>query len=215
MGYALHAGLLQDGWFAEQPALNSAQLPHTSNPLVARAMAGDVNAFNQLVLTMQRVAYHMAYRLLQSEEAAADAVQESLIKAFRALPTFRGGSFKSWFLRIVMNSCYDVLRTQKRQAVINFADLPEETETNTLLADFSEHPEAYIERMELRQWLERGINTLPVDQRIVIALHDIEGYPYDDIVEITGVPIGTVKSRLNRGRIRLRDFLLRHQVLAI
>ena len=84
------------------------------NLAVQRALDGDLEAFNDLVLEYQRLAYSVAYRMLQEQDAASDAVQDSFIKAYRALNTFRGGSFKSWLLRIVVNTCYDVLRSRKR-----------------------------------------------------------------------------------------------------
>ncbi len=176
--------------------------------IIARAVEGDVQAFNQLVIKYQNLGYSVAYRVLQDESAAADAVQESFIKAFRALPTFQGGSFKSWLTRIVINTCYDVLRVQQRRATDSLDDLPVEHEFIPQLVDHAEGPEAYAERMELNQWIERGIQTLPVDQRTVLALCDIHGYAYEEIAEITGLPMGTVKSRISRARTRLRDFLL-------
>jgi RNA polymerase sigma-70 factor (ECF subfamily) len=193
----------------------AAPTPQAAKTIVARAQAGDLNAFGQLVVETQGVAYHMAYRMLQSEAAAADAVQDSFIKALRALATYRGGSFKSWFLRILLNTCYDMLRVQKRQATTSFDELPVETDDARQLTDPLEQPEEYAERMELRHWIERGIATLPVDQRLTLVLSDVEGYAYHEVSEFTGVPIGTVKSRLSRGRIRLRDFLLCHKVLSM
>ena len=176
--------------------------------VIDRALQGEVDAFNQLVLTYQSLAYSIAYRVLQDEAASADAVQESFIKAYRALATFQGGSFKSWLTRIVVNTCYDVLRMQKRRATDSLDDLPTEHEYTPYLVDRSEGPEAYAERMEMNRWLEQGIRALPTDQRTVLVLCDIHGYAYEEIAEIADLPIGTVKSRISRARTRLRDFLL-------
>lgn len=181
--------------------------------LASRARLGDLEAFNQLVASTQDLAYHMAYRILGNGEMAADAVQDAFIKAFRGLTTYRGGSFKSWFLRILINTCYDQLRRQKQQATTGIEDLPLGADGTIQLTDPSEQPQAFAERMELRHWLERGIAALPLEQRIVLVLCDVEGYAYDEICAMTGAPMGTVKSRLSRGRIRLRDFLLNHKVL--
>ena len=216
MACALCIELPPHGWLIEEAPPKSSQpapAPQEPQSLIARAQAGDRHAFNQLVLSTQGVAYNTAYRVLQDEAAAADVVQEAFIKAYRALGSYRGGSFKSWFLRILMNTCYDLLRVQKRQATSSLDALVVESEDLNQLADVMEQPEAYAERMELRHWLERGIATLPVDQRAALILSDVEGYSYQEIVEITGVPLGTVKSRINRGRLRLRDYLLRHRVL--
>ena len=178
------------------------------NQAVERALDGDLEAFNYLVLDYQRLAYSVAYRTLQDEEAASDAVQESFIKAYRALNTFRGGSFKSWLLRIVVNTCYDILRSRKRYATDSIDDESAEQEYAPHMVDRAESPHAFAERMELSEYIEHGIGSLPADQRLVLTLCDVHGYAYEEIVEITGVPMGTVKSRISRARGRLRDYLL-------
>ena len=216
MACALCVELPANGWSSQEAPPKPSQPPPASpelQSLIVRAQAGDRHAFNQLVLSTQGVAYNTAYRVLQDEDAAADVVQEAFIKAYRALGNYRGGSFKSWFLRILMNTCYDLLRVQKRQATSSLDALAVESEEINQLADAMEQPEEYAERMELRHWIERGMATLPVDQRAALVLSDVEGYSYQEIVEITGVTLGTVKSRINRGRLRLRDYLLRHRVL--
>jgi RNA polymerase sigma-70 factor, ECF subfamily len=106
-----------------------------------------------------------------------------------------------------VNTCYDLLAHQRRHVVISFNDLPVEPEYLTSLTDPAERPEAYVERMELRQWLERGLRSLPADQRTVIVLHDLHGYRYEEIAEILDISLGTVKSRIARGRSKLREFL--------
>lgn len=219
--------VLPDEWSVEPPAtgvraptgetatVSASTLPLSDERSLAYlAAAGDLDAFNRLVERIQGSAYNTAYRMLNDEEAAADALQEALIKAFRALSTYRGGSFKSWFLRILINTCYDILRTWQRRSVVSLDDLTPEGEPALEVADQGERPEEHIERMELRQWLARGIAALPIEQRIAVVLFDVEGYSYNEIVEITEVPLGTVKSRINRGRIRLRDFLVHHHVLS-
>ena len=178
------------------------------NQTVKRALNGDLGAFNQLVLTYQRLAFSVAYRMLQDEDAAADAVQESFIKAYRALHTFRGGVFKSWLLRIVVNTCYDVLRARQRYPTDSIEDEPGEEEYAPQLVDNTESPHDYAERMEVSELIEHGIRSLPADQRLVLVLCDVHGYAYEEISEITRVTMGTVKSRISRARSRLRDFLL-------
>ncbi len=175
---------------------------------VQRSLDGDLEAFNGLVHEYERLAYSVAYRMLQDPDAAADAVQDSFIKAYRALDTFRGGSFKSWLMRIVANTCYDVLRTRKRNPTGNIDDESSKTEHAEYMVDDSEGPQAFAERMELNTHIERGIASLPEDQRLALTLCDVHGYAYEEIVEITGMPMGTVKSRISRARRRLRDYLL-------
>jgi RNA polymerase sigma-70 factor (ECF subfamily) len=155
--------------------------------------------------------------MLQNEESAADAVQDSFVKAYRALGGFKGGLFKSWLLRIVVNTCYDVLRVQHRYVSEPIDDEPsgdsEESRIAHQLIDSNESPVAYVERMELSSYIEIGIRNLPPDQRLVMVLCDIHGYSYEEIAEITGYPMGTVKSRISRARTKLRDYLLEHPEL--
>lgn len=176
-----------------------------------------MNAFNELVVKYQRLAYSVAYRMLQNEESAADAVQDSFLKAYRALAGFKGGLFKSWLLRIVVNTCYDVLRVQQRYTTEPIDEDPVEGQDEVRVAhqlvDQAESPDAYVERMELSSFIELGIRALPPDQRLVLTLCDIHGYAYEEIAEITGYPMGTVKSRISRARTKLREYLLEHPEL--
>ena len=199
----------------------SSSLPPSTPPdeqnAIARSLAGDVDAFNQLVVKYRRLAYSVAYRMLQNEESAGDAVQDSFLKAYRALGGFKGGLFKSWLLRIVVNTCYDVLRVQQRYISEPIDDDPhsenEDGHVARQLVDSNESPDEYVERMELSSHIELGIRNLPPDQRLVLVLCDIHGYSYEEIAEITGYPMGTVKSRISRARTKLRDYLLEHPEL--
>ena len=181
--------------------------------LIERSLHGELDAFNQLILEYQNLAYSVAYRLLANTEAAADAVQDSFIKAYRALESFRGGSFKSWLMRIVTNTCYDQLRAQKRRRTDSLDDLPVEEEYVTQLIDSRESPDQFVERQELSELIEAAIQSLPEDQRAVIVLCDVHGYAYEEIAEMTGVAMGTVKSRISRARGRMRDYLTEHSEL--
>ena len=182
--------------------------------LVGRASDGDLEAFNVLVRKYERLAYSVAYRMLQDQDSASDAVQDGFIKAYRALDSFRGGSFKSWLMRIVVNTCYDVLRARKRapsDSIDN--DDSSENEHANYLVDDNESPHDFAERMELNAFIDKGIASLPEDQRLVVSLCDVHGHTYEEISEITGVPMGTVKSRISRARNRLRDYLLQQPEL--
>ena len=176
--------------------------------LISAAQSGDVHAFNQLVRKYQRTAYNVAYRILSNEDAAADATQDAFISAFRAIDGFRGGSFKAWILRIVTNACYDVLRKRQRRPEESLDDLLELDPDHTdIIADANELPEEYALRQELGLVIQTGLTSLPDDQRVAVVLADIQGFSYEEIARITSVALGTVKSRISRGRAGLRAFL--------
>ncbi len=180
------------------------------NLLIARAQKGDLPAFNQLVVTYQGLAYNVAYHILGNTDEAVDATQDAFVKAYQALGRYWGGSFKAWLLRIVTNTCYDMLRTRKRQAAhyTSLDDIVERPENTTIMRDRTAGPQEQVERHELHQVIRQGIGTLPVDQRTVVILYDVEGFSYEEIARATGMPMGTVKSRLNRARTHLRDYLV-------
>lgn len=183
------------------------------NALIARAQEGDVDAFNRLVLAYQQLAYNVAYRVVGNPDSAADATQDAFLRAFRALSSFRGGSFKAWLLRIVTNCCYDQMRGRKRRPTTALDDILEDDEHNELLADASESPEDYVSRLDLDATIERALQSLPYDQRVIVIMSDIQGLSYEEISQTVSVSLGTVKSRLSRGRTKMRDYLLAHQEL--
>ena len=175
--------------------------------IIQAAQRGELAAFNQLVLKYQEMAYNVAYRVLGDPDSAADATQDSFLKAYRALREFRGGTFKFWLLRIVINTCYDQLRAQQRHPTTSLEDLAVDSEHASHLVQRGADPEEYALREELYALIQAGIQSLPEEQRITLVLADIEGFSYQEIAEITGVQLGTVKSRLSRARWHLRDFL--------
>lgn len=178
--------------------------------LVASARQGDGRAFNQLVLLYQSMVYNLAFRILGDADAAADATQDAFIKAFKAMRKFRGGSFKAWLLRIVTNACYDQLRVKQRRPTDSLNDLDIEQDHVRFLQDPAEQPDELLERQQLNQVIQAGIGTLPAEQRLVVVLSDVQGLSYNEIAEAMGLSVGTVKSRLSRGRARMRDYLVRH-----
>jgi len=176
--------------------------------LVQAARRGNVDAFNELVLSYQHRVYNLAFRILADPAAASDATQETFIAAYQKLSTFRGGSFSSWLLRIVSNRCYDELRRQKRRPTTSWEEFGNvDEDANPILVNGGESPEENVERGELARLLQQAIATLPPDQRVVLVLSDVEGMSYAEIAETVEVAVGTVKSRLARARARLRDFL--------
>jgi RNA polymerase sigma factor (sigma-70 family) len=182
--------------------------------VIKEAQKGSVAAFNQLVMAYQGTAYNVAYRVIGNGDAAADACQEAFLKAYQAIKQYRGGSFKSWLLRIVTNACYDQLRYKSRRPATSLEDMVEEGEDHSeKLVDNDERPEDSLLRGELNDLIQTGINHLPDDQRVILVLSDVQGFSYQEIAEVIGQPLGTVKSRLSRGRQRLRDFLLEQKEL--
>ncbi len=182
--------------------------------LIAAAQRGELPAFNQLILHYQSIAYNVAYRILNDADAAADATQDGFLKAYRKLGQYRGGSFKAWTLRIITNTCYDTLRAHRRRPTTSLDDNEDEDpEHDATLEDASERPDDYVMRRELGQTIQAAISQLPLDQRTVLVLSDVEGLNYQEIAEATGAALGTVKSRLSRARAHLRDLLLAQKEL--
>jgi RNA polymerase sigma-70 factor (ECF subfamily) len=180
--------------------------------LIQSARKGDLDSFNTLVLTYQHQVYNLAYRIMGDQAAAEDAAQETFISAYKNLKSFRGGSFKSWLLRIVTNACYDDLRRRKRRPAVSLDDLmnDQDGEGSFDPAADDESPEDAAQRHELVELIQLGITTLPEDQRVTLVLSDIQGLSYEEIAEITRTNLGTVKSRLSRGRTKLREYLQAH-----
>ncbi|NCF65258.1 MAG: sigma-70 family RNA polymerase sigma factor [Chloroflexi bacterium] len=175
--------------------------------LIQEAKKGDVNAYNRLVLHYQQAAYNVAYRIMGEPQAAEDATQEAFISAYKALNRFRGGSFKSWLMRITTNACYDELRRRKRRPQSSLDQLTQDNESFSFLRSPGVGPEEQQQILELMQAVEHCLQTLPDDQRITAVLRDVEGYDYKEIAEITRVSLGTVKSRMSRARTKLRECL--------
>lgn len=182
--------------------------------IIEEAQQGSIAAFNRLVMAYQGTAYNVAYRITSDQEAAADACQDAFIKAYKAINQYRGGSFKSWLMRIVTNTCYDHLRYKSRRPASSLEDMTENPGPTSLkLVNGTERPEERLLRGELGDLIQEGINQLPEDQRVVLTLSDIQGFSYQEIADVIEQPLGTVKSRLSRGRRRLRDFLLEQKEL--
>jgi len=174
--------------------------------LIQAAKAGDIESFNRLVLLYQDIAYTVAYRIMGESDAAADAAQEAFISAFRKIHQFQGERFKPWLMRIVTNACYDELRRRQRRPASSLEEL-HEIASLPELSSHDDNPEQRAQLNELHHAIQDCITALPESHRVIAVLSDVEGYPYQEIVEITGLPLGTVKSRLSRARTRLRDCL--------
>jgi RNA polymerase sigma-70 factor (ECF subfamily) len=178
--------------------------------LIEYAQGGDLNAFNRLVLAYQDMLYNQAYRLIGDDAAAADATQEAFLSAYRNIRTYRGGSFRAWLLRIVTNASYDELRRQKRRPTTPLEPVDhdgEEVESPRWMVDPGESPEDSATRAELRRAIQHCLQTLPDDFRSVVVLVDVQGMDYSEASQAIGKPLGTVKSRLARARLRLQNCL--------
>ena len=173
--------------------------------LLERARDGDLEAFNDLVTLYQDQLFALVVRMVPDRDQASDAVQEAFFSAYRNLTSFRGGSVKSWLNRICVNAAMDTQRARKRRPVQPYPELEDE----------SWQPPAGPEADPLRtamhgersRVLQAALATITPDQRYAIVLFDVEGYDYQEIADLTGVSLGTVKSRIHRGRLALRDRL--------
>ncbi len=173
--------------------------------LVERAVAGDLEAFNELVALYQGYLFSLVVRVVNDRESAADAVQEAFFSCYRNLHRFRGGSFRSWLTRIALNAATDILRYRKRRP----ADPYPEWEDDAWQPPAGEEasPEREALRRSTASIISRALAQITPDQRAAIVLYDVEGYDYQEIADMTHVSLGTVKSRIHRGRLALRDLI--------
>jgi len=183
--------------------------PMEEAELIQRAKQGDLDCFNRLVERYQREVYNLCLRMLGNAPAAEDATQDAFFSAFRGIGKFRGGSFRAWLFRIAANACRDQLRLLRRRPTTSLDTLPLELEFDQRTLS----PEDDALRQELGEEIKRALAALPPDQRLAVILRDIEGLDYEEIAQATGSSLGTVKSRINRGRARLRDHLGQYREL--
>ena len=178
--------------------------------LIHSAQNGDLDSFNTLILHYQDSVFHTALRILGDEDLAEDAAQEAFISAFRSISTFRGGSFKAWLMRTVTNACYDELRRQKRRPTTPLEPETsdgEEMDSPKWLADPNMTPAERSEADELEHAVQHCLDALPMEFRTVVVMADIQGMDYSEVATASKVPLGTIKSRLARARLRLRECL--------
>lgn len=175
--------------------------------LIRAAQQGDLDAFNDLVTRHERAVFSVCLRLLRDTAAAEDAAQDTFIRAWGAIDSFRGGLVKPWLLRIATNRAYDILRSRNRRPTWSLDAELFESQPEWTTQGQNEAPDSFATRTELARFLEVALGQLPDDQRIAIVLSDVQGYGYEDIANMTGVAVGTVKSRISRGRSALRDLL--------
>lgn len=181
---------------------------------IARSQQGHLESFNRLVERYQGQVYNLVYRMLGDAGIAEDVTQEAFISAYRGIGSLRGQNFRAWLFRIAANACHDWQRKRLRHPERSLDALTDDEDAGELQfpAD-APGPEARALMAELSRLLQDGLAQLPRDQRTVVVLSDIQGMSYEEIGTVTGANLGTVKSRLSRGRARLRAFLLAHREL--
>ena len=178
--------------------------------LIHDSQNGSLDAFNTLVLHYQDSVFNTALRILGDNDLAADVTQDAFISAFKSITSFRGGSFKAWLMRTVTNACYDELRRQKRRPTVALepeADDGEEMDSPRWLADQNMTPDQKAEADELEHAIQHCLNNLPIEFKTVVVMADIQGMDYVEVAASVRVPLGTIKSRLARARLRLRECL--------
>jgi RNA polymerase sigma-70 factor (ECF subfamily) len=181
----------------------------TDEELVARSIGGDNDSFNELILRWERPIYALAYRTIGREEDARDVCQETFLRAFRGLPGFRGqAKFSSWLYRIALNLCRDWVRREVRTPVVQ---APEDADLMDLAAQAepSESIEDLVARKDVTRAVERAMALLPEEQRTAIVLKEYHGLTFQEIADLVGCPLSTVKTRLYQGLAVLRRELAR------
>jgi RNA polymerase sigma-70 factor (ECF subfamily) len=176
----------------------------TDEELVARAQGGDVESFNQLIVRWERPIYALAYRVIGKEEDARDVCQDAFLRAYRALPGFKGqAKFSSWLYRIALNLCRDWIRRQRRAPV---SQLPEDADATELVSETGpvESIEDLVARRELSAIVEEAMSELSEEQRTAIILKEYHGMTFQEIADMQGCPLSTVKTRLYQGLSLLR-----------
>jgi RNA polymerase sigma-70 factor, ECF subfamily len=179
-------------------------MTRTDEELVALSMRGDADSFNQLVVRWERPIYALAYRVIGREEEARDVVQETFLRAFRGIRNFRGqAKFSSWIYRIALNLCRDWIRRERRAPLV---PTPEGVDLIELAAEQepAESIEDLVARHDMSRVVARAMAKLPDEQRTAIILKEYHGMTFQEIAELQGVPLSTVKTRLYQGLIVLR-----------
>lgn len=178
--------------------------------LIKRSKSGDIEAFEQLIFDYQKKAYNIALRIMSNQEDAKDMCQEAFIRIFKSIEGFKEqSSFSTWMYRIVTNVCLDEIRKRKKSETISL-DGTYETENGEIhfeTASDEDTPEKAYVRTEKKRLILKSINELSEEYKTAIVLRDIQGFSYEEIANILCCSIGTVKSRINRGRNILKNKL--------
>ena len=185
----------------------------THDPLLVQDRTGQTSCFNCIIETYQSQAYNLACRILSDWSLAEDAVQEALVSAYGFFRQFRGDNLAAWLMRIVANRCRDMLRSQRSRPTSPLDPLPSDHDDPDSIPSAlnipsgGESPEDHAERGDLNRAIQAGLNTLPQEQRLAVLLVDVQGFSYEEAGMTMDCSLGTVKSRVSRGRAGLRDHL--------
>jgi len=194
----------------EYPATHQSFIGLNEVDLVRAAQKGDLEAFNRMVLYYQEKVFNLALRILGDEDSAADITQNTFLAAYRGLAGFRNGSFRFWLYRIATNACIDEIRRHKKNPLLSLEEEDEMEERSVPfygLAGLPVLPEKEYERHEFEQGIQQAFDQLDTNQRTVVVLVDLLEFDYREAAQMLGLPMGTVKSRLARARLRLRYLL--------
>jgi RNA polymerase sigma-70 factor (ECF subfamily) len=196
----------------QSSAAVNANLRCADHPTLAiQDRTGGNYCFNCIITEFQSAAYNLARRMLEDWSLAEDAVQESFVSGYRSFHQFRGDNLRAWLMRIVANTCRDMLRSRRARPALPLNPLTSDPDDPTLTAanlpSGAETPEEHAERSELRRTIESGLLTLPGERRLAILLVDVQGFSYEEAASTLNCSLGTVKSRISRGRSELRDYL--------
>ena len=184
---------------------------HTTLPVQDRS--GHSSCYNCIIEDFQTQSYNLGRRMLSDWALAEDAVQDSFLSGYRAFHQFRGDNLQAWLMRIVANTCRDMLRVRRSRPTVPLDPQPVSIEeqdpipTVANLRSTEESPEEYAERRELNRGIQAGLDSLPEERRLAVLLVDVQGLSYEEAAQTMRCSLGTVKSRVSRGRHGLRDFL--------
>lgn len=182
--------------------------------LVKRSRNGDLDAFEELVKRYEGKVYTVAYRFMGNHADASDLAQDAFIRAYQALPSFRGdASFATWLYRIVSNVCRDEIRKQQRHKKVSLDEVMLQPGGNPSLMAAEMSPEESAETNEIQYMVQKQLNSLSGDHRLILVMREIQGLSYEEIASSLDCTLGTVKSRLNRARQTLRQKMLEQREL--
>ncbi len=174
------------------------------NELIMKSQKGDIESFEILIENYQKYAFNIAYQMMKNYDDASDITQEAFIKVFKYIKNFKmDATFSTWLYRIVINTCKDEFKKRKKIETISI----DEEDSYKEVKDDSKTPDEILESMEIRSKIDKAINSLSPNYKEIIVLRDVNELSYKEISETLDVPIGTIKSRISRARIELRNLI--------